>query len=33
VSDKRRADHLGDHGMIHIALGTDDDAFGHSWRW
>jgi hypothetical protein len=33
VSDECRADHLCDHGMIRVALGTDDDALGHGWRW
>ena len=29
VSDECRADHLCDHGMVRVALGTDDDALGH----
>jgi hypothetical protein len=33
VSDECRADHLCDNGMVRVALGTDDDAFGHGWRW
>jgi len=31
VSDECRADHLCDHGMVRVALGTDDDALGHGW--
>lgn len=33
VSDECRADHLCDHGMIRVALGTDDDVLGHGQRW
>ena len=29
VSDECRAHHLGDHGIVRVALGTDDDALGH----
>jgi hypothetical protein len=33
LSDECRADYLGDHGVVRVALGTDDDALGHGWRW
>jgi hypothetical protein len=33
VSDECRADHLCDHGMVRVALRTDDEAIGHRWRW
>jgi hypothetical protein len=33
MSVERRADDLGDHGMVRLALGTDDDALSHGWRW
>jgi hypothetical protein len=33
VSDECRADHLCDRWMVSVALGTDDDALGHGWRW
>ena len=33
VSDECRADHLCDHGMVRVTLGTDDDGLGHGWRW
>ena len=33
VSDECRANHLCDHGMVCLALGTDDDSLGHGWRW
>jgi peptide/nickel transport system substrate-binding protein len=33
VFDECRADHLCDHGMVRVALRTDDDALGHEWRW
>jgi hypothetical protein len=33
VADECRADHLCDRGMVGVALGTDDDALGHGWRW
>jgi len=29
VSDECRTDHICDHGMVRIALGTNDDALGH----
>jgi hypothetical protein len=32
VSDECRADNLCDHGMVRVALGTDDDALAHEWR-
>jgi hypothetical protein len=32
VSNERRADDLCDHGMVRVALGTDDDALGHGRR-
>jgi hypothetical protein len=33
VPDECRADYVCDHGMVRVALGTDDDALGHGWRW
>jgi hypothetical protein len=33
VSDECRADNLCDRGVVRVALGTDDDAFGHGCRW
>jgi len=33
VSHECRTDHLCDHGMVRVALGTDDDALGHGCRW
>jgi hypothetical protein len=29
VSDECGADHLRDHRMVRVTLGTDDDALGH----
>ena len=31
-SNECRTDHLCDHGMVRVALGTDDDSLGHGWR-
>jgi len=32
MSDEGRADQLYDHGIVRVALGTDDDALGHGHR-